>query len=73
MEIRRRRRGAGRRRVTIKTRRFGDEEATRKVISRLRAELCELFGLEESPFHRYRRGKGWRLRFQAQPDLPSDE
>jgi hypothetical protein len=57
----------------FKTTRFGGVAATKKVVSRLRARLHELFDLKLSPFHRYRRGTGWQARFVARPDLPSDK
>ena len=34
--------------------------------------LFELFGIDGSPFHRYRSDCGWRSRFDARPDLPDD-
>jgi hypothetical protein len=54
------------------TTRFGGIAATKKVISRLRARLHELFDLRPSPFHRYRKGTGWQARFEARPDLPKE-
>lgn len=54
------------------TTRFGGPDATKKVISRLRARLRELFDLQAPPFRRYQSGTGWRARFDARPDLPSD-
>jgi hypothetical protein len=56
----------------FKTRRFGGAVATKKVVSRLRGALHEIFGLDESPFHPYRSDSGWRARFQARPDVPDD-
>jgi hypothetical protein len=47
--------------------RFGKADATKKLVSRLRRDLHALFGLEESPFHPYRKGEGWRAKFQAAP------
>ncbi len=51
-------------------RRFGGAVATKKVLSRLRKALGEIFGLEQDPFEPYRGNTGWRARFQARPDLP---
>jgi hypothetical protein len=56
----------------FKTTRFGGIAATKKVISRLRARLHDVFDLSASPFRRYRRGTGWQARFDARPDLPGD-
>ncbi|HEX3343633.1 MAG TPA: hypothetical protein VHS09_03630 [Polyangiaceae bacterium] len=57
----------------FKTRRFGGIDATKKLVSRLRARLREVFGLEPSPFYRYRNSHGWRVRFTARPDLPGED
>ena len=54
----------------FKTRRFGSKHATKQALSRLRKGLWAIFGLEDDPFEPYRRGTGWRARFQARPDLP---
>ncbi|HEY3819361.1 MAG TPA: hypothetical protein VGL81_19465 [Polyangiaceae bacterium] len=56
----------------FKTTRFGSAEATKKVISRLRARLREAFALQAPPFRRYQSGVGWRTHFDARPDLPED-
>ncbi|HEY8090441.1 MAG TPA: hypothetical protein VIF09_21415, partial [Polyangiaceae bacterium] len=47
--------------------RFGSASATKKLVSRLGEELCEVFGLKESPFHPYRPKEGWQARFIASP------
>ncbi len=54
----------------FKSWRFGDAQATRKLVQRLSKSLCAYFGLEDSPFHRYRRDAGWRAKFVAEPRLP---
>ncbi|HEY8042341.1 MAG TPA: hypothetical protein VIF15_21205 [Polyangiaceae bacterium] len=54
------------------TSRFGNADATKKLVSRLAAQLARVLGVPGSPFHRYRTGDGWRARFQARPDLPSE-
>jgi len=51
----------------FRTKRFGNEDATKKLVSRLRTQLHLLFGLEKSPFYRYQKGVGWRSRFTARP------
>ena len=56
----------------FRTRRFGNENATRQLIFRVGQDLQELFGIEGSPFHRYRSDCGWKARFEARPDLPDD-
>ena len=57
----------------FKTTRLGSIAATKKVISRLRARLHELFDLRASPFRRYQRAMGWQARFEARHDLPEDK
>lgn len=57
----------------FKSWRFGNAETTRKVVSRLGAELRAIFGLDVSPFHRYSRASGWRTRFQACSRVPDGE
>ncbi len=54
----------------FQTTNFGSADATKKLVSRLRARLRELFDLRASPFHRYREDSGWRTRFAALPELP---
>jgi hypothetical protein len=56
----------------FKTRRFGGTDATKKLLSRLRQALRELFSLDEPPFEPYRGHSGWKTRFQARPDLPDE-
>jgi len=56
----------------FRTRRFGNENATRQLLHRVGRDLQELFGIEGSPFHRYRSDCGWRVRFEVRPDLPDD-
>lgn len=56
----------------FKTRRFGEAVATKKLVSRLRARLHVLFGIDPSPFYRYRKGTGWAARFSARPDPPGE-
>jgi hypothetical protein len=57
----------------FRTTRLGDAQATTKLISRVRKDLQELFGIDGSPFHRYRSDCGWRSRFEARGDLPEDQ
>jgi hypothetical protein len=54
----------------LKTNVFGGEDATTKLVSRLRAKLKAAFGISASPFHRYNSRDGWRARFQARGSLP---
>jgi len=54
----------------FKSWKFGDAQATRKLVERLAKQLCAVLGLEDSPFHRYRRDSGWRTKFVARPDVP---
>ena len=54
----------------FKSWKFGNAEATRKLVERLGNDLCAILGLEDTPFHRYRRDSGWRTKFVARPDLP---
>jgi hypothetical protein len=55
------------------TSRLGNANATRQLIHRVSRDLRDLFGIEGSPFHRYRSDCGWRSRFEARPDLPEDQ
>jgi hypothetical protein len=48
---------------------FGSADATKKLVSRLGAELCDVFGLRETPFHPYRPKEGWKAKFQATPKV----
>jgi hypothetical protein len=57
----------------FRTSRLGNAEATKKLVSRVSRDLQALFGIEGSPFHRYRSDCGWRSRFDARPDLPEDQ
>jgi len=54
----------------FRTTRLGDATATRQLIHRVGRDLQELFGIDGSPFHRYRSDCGWKTRFEARPDLP---
>jgi hypothetical protein len=56
----------------FRTRRFGNENATRQLVHRVGRDLQELFGIDGSPFHRYRSDCGWKARFETRPDLPDD-
>jgi hypothetical protein len=56
----------------FKTSRLGNADATKKLVSRVSRDLQELFGIDGSPFHRYRTDCGWKSRFEARPDLPDD-
>jgi hypothetical protein len=56
----------------FKTSRLGNGDATKKLVSRVSLDLQALFGIEGSPFYRYRSDCGWRSRFVARPDLPED-
>jgi hypothetical protein len=56
----------------FRTSRLGNEDATKKLVSRLSRDLQELFGIDGSPFYRYRTDCGWRSRFEARGDLPED-
>jgi hypothetical protein len=58
---------------TFKGRRFGDAEATKRTMSRLRDELKRMFGLEDDPFFPFRRREGWHTRFHASDRIPEDE
>lgn len=55
----------------FKSWKYGSADATRKTVERLAKAMCRYFGLEDSPFHRYRRDSGWRAKFVAEPRLPS--
>jgi hypothetical protein len=57
----------------FRTSRFGNAVATKKLVNRLSRDLQELFGIEGSPFYRYRSDCGWRSRFEARGDLPEDQ
>jgi hypothetical protein len=57
----------------FRTTRLADAEGTKKLINRASHDLQELFGIEGSPFYRYRSDCGWRSRFEARPDLPEDQ
>jgi hypothetical protein len=54
------------------TSRFGNANATKQLIFRASHDLRDLFGIQSSPFHRYRSECGWKSRFEARPDLPGD-
>lgn len=54
------------------TSRLGNANATKQLIHRLSLDLQKLFGIQGSPFHRYRADCGWRARFLARKDLPED-
>lgn len=54
----------------FKSWKFGDAQTTRKLVQRLSNTLRAYFGLEDPPFHRYRRDAGWRTKFVAEPRLP---
>jgi hypothetical protein len=56
----------------FKTSRFSNSDATKRLISRVSRDLQTLFGIDGSPFYRYRSDCGWRSRFLARPDLPDD-
>jgi hypothetical protein len=56
----------------LQTARFGSAGATKNLVSRLRHALQAVFGLEDDPFHDYRRGTGWRTRFVAGARPPED-
>jgi hypothetical protein len=56
----------------FRTSRLGNANATRQLVHRVGRDLQELFGIDGSPFHRYRSDCGWRTRFEARPDLPDD-
>jgi hypothetical protein len=51
---------------------FGKADATKKLVSRLGAQLKAVFGLRTTPFHPYRPAEGWRMRLQALPSPPRD-
>jgi hypothetical protein len=56
----------------FRTSRFGNADATKKLVNRLSHDLQALFGIRGSPFYRYRTDCGWRSRFEARGDLPED-
>jgi len=56
----------------FRTSRFGNAVSTKKLVNRLSHALQELFGIDGSPFYRYRSDCGWRSRFEARGDLPED-
>jgi hypothetical protein len=56
----------------FRTTRFGNAEATKKIIFRVGRKLQELTAISGSPFHPYRRGTGWRSRFGAREGLPEE-
>jgi hypothetical protein len=56
----------------FRTTRFGNANATKQLLFRASQDLQDLFGIDGSPFHRYRSDCGWQSRFQALPDLPED-
>jgi hypothetical protein len=56
----------------FKTHQLGGEDATTKLVSRLRATLCDRFEIRASPFHRYNSRDGWKARFQACGSLPEE-
>ena len=58
---------------TFMGRRFGDAEATKQTVSRLRADLRTMFGLTGDPFFPFRRREGWHARFHAGDRLPEEE
>jgi hypothetical protein len=49
----------------LKTRRFGNAQATKTNLSRLRKKLCAAFGLDVNPFHDFKPGMGWLARFRV--------
>ncbi len=49
----------------LKTGRFGNAQATKTTLSRLRAKLRAAFGIEGDPFLDYKPGLGWSARFQV--------
>jgi hypothetical protein len=55
----------------LKTARFGSRGATKNLISRLRAALKAVFGLDDDPFYDYERERTWRTRFVAGPRPPA--
>jgi hypothetical protein len=56
----------------FKTTRFGSADATVRLIGRVAAKLRERVGIPNSPFYPYKRGVGWRSRFEAREGLPED-
>ena len=54
-------------------RRFGDAQATKRTVSRLRRDLQRMFGLDDDPFFPFRRREGWHARFRAADRLPEEE
>ncbi len=49
----------------LKSRRFGNAQATKTTLSRLRRKLRDAFGIDEDPFFEFQRGVGWRARFHV--------
>jgi hypothetical protein len=58
---------------TFMGRRFGAAQATKRTVSRLRRQLCSLFGFADDPFFPFRRKEGWHARFRACDRLPEGE
>lgn len=56
----------------LQTSTFGSQGATKNLISRLRAALKAVFGLDEDPFHDYSTRQSWKSRFVAGPHPPQD-
>ena len=56
----------------FRTRQLGGEDATTKLVSRVRAALHDRFEISASPFHRYNSRDGWKARFQARGSLPEE-
>ena len=56
----------------FKWRIFGHFPAAKKLVSRLRVHLKDIFGIPSSPFHKWSFRLGWRAKFRALPELPGE-
>jgi hypothetical protein len=56
----------------LQTSRFGNSDATKMLVHRLRKALKVAFGLDGDPFHRYSRKQSWKTRFLASGELPKE-
>jgi hypothetical protein len=56
----------------LQTSRFGNSDATKMLVHRLRKALKDVFGLEGDPFFKYSRKQSWKTRFLASGELPKE-
>jgi hypothetical protein len=57
----------------LQTRRFGNAQATKTTLSRLRARLRAAFGIDADPFHEFEPGMGWLARFRVSESQDEQE